>query len=124
MKEVNLRLAHTLKEHDALKDQIGFYLKQIETLQTAKVELHSQIDILNNELDKSKSVSSKFISVQQEKRDLMQHNSDLKEEVERLKLKIFESNTKLEELNHKLRFDFILKSEFSLNKKPQIVTSA
>ena len=68
-------MKHATKDHEALKEQNNFYMKQIDTLQTAKGELSSQIENLNEELDKVKNLSSKFINVQQEKRDLMQHNS-------------------------------------------------
>jgi chromosome segregation ATPase len=98
-------MEHAVKEHETLKDQIGFYMKQIEALQTAKIELHSQIEMLNNELDKARTVDSKFINVQQEKRDLMQHNSELKNELEKFKLKYFETNARFEEMSQKLRFD-------------------
>lgn len=73
--ELNHKLDHAMRECDSAKDQLKFYTKQIETLQATKVELASQLSILSEELDKSKSVSSKYLTLQQEKRDLMQQNS-------------------------------------------------
>jgi hypothetical protein len=51
--------------------------KQIQSLEAFKNELNSHVALLNDELNKSKTLSSKVVDIEQEKRKLMEENSGI-----------------------------------------------
>lgn len=69
------QLTNLSRENSTQKEQLDFYSKQLESLQAVKNELNLQVNILNDELNKTKSLSTKFLEVEKEKRVLMQENS-------------------------------------------------
>jgi hypothetical protein len=75
MNTLKSKINNLIKENNSLSEQINYTNKQIESLQGVKNELNSQIYLLNDELNKTKTVDLKFKNIEQEKRMLMQENS-------------------------------------------------
>ena len=75
MDQLKSKINNLIKENNSLSEQINYTNKQIESLQGVKNELNSQIYLLNDELNKTKTVDLKFKNIEQEKRMLMQENS-------------------------------------------------
>jgi len=63
------------RELHAQKEQTISYEKQLESLQNLKEELNSQIVILSEELNKTKSLSKRCSLLESEKLQLVQLNS-------------------------------------------------
>ena len=68
-------MAALLKEKNLQSEQLNYTSKQIQSLEAVKNELNSHIELLNDELNKSKALSPKLINIEQEKRGLMEENS-------------------------------------------------
>ena len=84
-------------------EQIDFYNKQIDSFQIVKKELNNQIDILNDELSKNKSLSEKFFKLERENRTLLENLSTLKNEIQELNFKLSNSGSETLEFKKKIR---------------------
>jgi chromosome segregation ATPase len=69
------QLSTLQRELHAHKEQTISYEKQLESLQNLKDELNSQITILNEELNKTTSLSKRCSILESEKLQLVQLNS-------------------------------------------------
>ena len=93
-----------IKKKNSDKDeQIDFYKKQIDSLQSIKKELNSQILILNEELDKTKNLNLKCLNLEKENRKLLEENSEIKNEQQNLQFKQSNAANETNELRHKLK---------------------
>ena len=66
-----------IKEKNLQNEQLIYLNKQIKSLEDVKNELNSQIALLNDELNKSKTLSTKLVNMEQEKRVLMEEMSGM-----------------------------------------------
>jgi hypothetical protein len=75
IESLRTELNQLVKTNETQNEQLLHFNKQAESFQNIKTELVSQIKLLNDELNKTKSLSTKFLQLEEEKRYLMEENS-------------------------------------------------
>ncbi len=75
--QLKSQITSLIKNKACHDEQIDFYNKQIESFQIVKKELNFQINILNDELNKNKSINEKYFDIERENRKLLEHISGL-----------------------------------------------
>jgi chromosome segregation ATPase len=70
------------------EEEIMNYNKKIDSLNSVKNELNSQISILNNELEKTNDISFKCVNLERENRKFLEEISSLKLEIDNLNFKL------------------------------------
>jgi|688.fasta_scaffold2822404_1 hypothetical protein len=75
IESLKTQLNQLIKTNETQHEQLSHFNKQTESFQNIKAELVSQIKLLNDELNKTKSLSTRFLQLEEEKRYLMEENS-------------------------------------------------
>jgi chromosome segregation ATPase len=70
------------------EEEIINYNKKIDSLNSVKNELNSQISILNNEIEKTNGISFKCVNLERENRKFLEEISSLKLEIDSLNFKL------------------------------------
>ena len=70
------------------EEEIINYKKKIDSLNSVKNELNSQISILNNEIEKTNGISFKCVNLERENRKFLEEISSLKLEIDNLNFKL------------------------------------
>lgn len=70
------------------EEEIINYNKKIDSLNSVKNELNSQISILNNEIEKTNGISFKCVNLERENRKFLEEISSLKLEIDNLNFKL------------------------------------
>ena len=77
IESLRTQLNQLIKTNETQNEQLSHFNRQTESFQNIKAELVSQIKLLNDELNKTKSLSTKFFQLEEEKRYLMEENSGI-----------------------------------------------
>jgi predicted nucleic acid-binding Zn-ribbon protein len=97
------------------EEEIMNYNKKIDSLNSVKNELNSQISILNNELEKTNDISFKCVNLERENRKFLEEISSLKLEIDNLNFKLSinksENNETKQIMNNNLKPTILLTNE-------------
>ncbi len=98
---------NVLQKNAHHNEQVDYYEKKIDSLNTVKNELNSQVAILNSELEKSNGLSFRCISLEKENRKLLDELSQLKTEIQNLNFKLTTTSNETSETKQMIRFEFV-----------------
>lgn len=94
VKSLKSQLDSVLVKNKSYDEQLEHSNRKIESLNQVKLELSSQVTILNAELERGKGLNMKCVHLEKENRKLLEETSQLKTEIQNLNFKL--TNTKNE----------------------------